>query len=186
MGIFNLDTTSKEYEIIIKNWGKIKSSKKSKLETSVIQPKNDFKTEFKIDNPRSIEEQIFENDDNESYSEPQIKFDTECINVSSSDEENADSNIQNNSKKDQELSDFQYFQSNINDFKENKMHKDVLFRLIKDWTANDMKNIYVLKEFIMLKEENERLRCENNIILENFKSENQNSNEEKKKIKTEV
>ena len=63
------------------------------------------------------------------------------------------------------------------------MHKDVLFRLIKDWTANDMKNIYFLKEFIMLKEENEKLRCENKIILENFKTENNSSNE-KKKIKT--
>ena len=118
----------------------------------------------------------------------------ECINLSSDDDENKSNIIQNskkdleiktetnfsNSQDDQKLSDFQYFQSNINDFKENKMHKDVLFRLIKDWTANDMKNMYVLKEFILLKEENERLRCENKIILENQKS------IEKKKIKTEV
>ena len=118
--------------------------------------------------------------------------------MSSDDEENKSNIIQNSKKdleiktetnfsssQDQKLSDFQYFQSNINDFKENKMHKDVLFRLIKDWTANDMKNIYFLKEFIMLKEENEKLRCENKIILENFKTENNSSNE-KKKIKKEV
>ena len=149
-----------------------------------------METEFKIDDPRSIEEQIFENHENESNSEP---FDTdedklECINLSSSsdNEENttdSNPNIQNqsnNKNKDEDLSDFQYFQSNINDFKENKMHKDVLFRLIKDWTTNDMKNMYVLKEFILIKEENERLRCENKIILENQKS------IEKKIIKTEV
>ena len=163
----------------------------NKSEMDEDENKSEMETEFKIDDPRSIEEQIFENHENESNSEP---FDTdedklEYINLSSSsdNEENiTDSNpntIQNNSNnknKDEDLSDFQYFQSNINDFKENKMHKDVLFRLIKDWTANDMKNMYVLKEFILLKEENERLRCENKIILENQKS------IEKKKIKTEV
>ena len=55
----------------------------------------------------------------------------------------------------QHLSDFQ---CNIDDFNANKMDKDVFIHAMKKWTSNDTKKIYMLNEFIHIKNEIEQLQ----------------------------
>ena len=55
----------------------------------------------------------------------------------------------------QHLSDFQ---CNIDDFNANKMDKDVFIHVMKKWTSNDKKKIYILNEFINIKNEIEQLQ----------------------------
>ena len=54
------------------------------------------------------------------------------------------------------------FQTNIEFFKENRMHQDVLIRLMKDWKEKDVRNDIFLKEFIKLKHEKEKLISKEN------------------------
>ena len=63
-----------------------------------------------------------------------------------------------------EIEELQEFQTNIDDFKASKMDKDVLTRLIKDWTGKDKRNNIMLKEWILSIEENERLRLRNEAL----------------------
>ena len=52
------------------------------------------------------------------------------------------------------------FQTNLNDFKQNLMHKKVLLRLLNDWMKNDVKKKILLQEWITSIEEIRQLKSD--------------------------
>ena len=96
-----------------------------------------------------------------------------------------------------EIEGLEEFQTNIDDFKASKMDKDVLTRLIKDWTGKDKRNNIILEEWILSIEEISRLKAENErhllkeaLDVDNFSFGHENTipikKEPKQKIKSEI
>ena len=52
------------------------------------------------------------------------------------------------------------FQTNLNDFRQNLMHKKVLLRLLKEWMKNDVKKKILLQEWITSIEEIRQLKSD--------------------------
>ena len=52
------------------------------------------------------------------------------------------------------------FQTNLNDFRQNLMHKKVLLRLLKEWMKNDVKKKILLQEWITSIEEIRQLKTD--------------------------
>ena len=52
------------------------------------------------------------------------------------------------------------FQTNLNDFKQNLMHKKVLLRLLNEWMKNDVKKKILLQEWITSIEEIRQLKSD--------------------------
>ena len=52
------------------------------------------------------------------------------------------------------------FQTNLNDFRQNLMHKKVLLRLLNEWMKNDVKKKILLQEWITSIEEIRQLKSD--------------------------